>query len=100
MADTHNDSRVSEMASQIAKEFREKCPRHKATLGADFPCPALKFLDQINGSTFVQIANFLSNLDFRMDRQPIHNERRGAFGVSQNGKIKEDSRPLEDHLFQ
>jgi hypothetical protein len=34
-----------------------------------------------------------------MDRQPIHNERRGAFGVSQNGKIKEDSRPLEDHLF-
>jgi pyruvate/2-oxoglutarate/acetoin dehydrogenase E1 component len=28
MADTHNDSRVSEMASQIAKEFREKCPGH------------------------------------------------------------------------
>jgi hypothetical protein len=81
MADTHNDSRVSEMA-QIAKEFREKCPGHLKPRFRLFRVQLFK----VSGPD--QRVDLRSNRKlpveylFRDGSTTIHNERRGAFGAS------------------
>jgi hypothetical protein len=92
MTYAHNDSRVWEIAAQVAKGISRKVSR---TLKAALVLATrvqlfVQFRDQIGGSTFVQITYFpVEYLNFGMHRQPIHNERRGALGVSQNSKIQE-----------